>query len=64
MLTINGESVEAAGLTIADYLDRAGYNAQRVVVEVNLTIVSRPLWQTTVLQDGDKVEILNFVGGG
>lgn len=64
MLTINGETVDAAGQTIADYLHQAGYNAERVVVEVNLNIVSKPLWDQTTLQDGDKVEILNFVGGG
>jgi thiamine biosynthesis protein ThiS len=37
---------------------------ERVAVEVNRRIVKRTLWEETVLSEGDKVEIVQFVGGG
>lgn len=64
MVTINGESVNAAGKTVAQYIAEAGYNAERVVVERNLVILKKEELGDTVLEDGDSVEILNFVGGG
>ncbi len=45
-------------------LDEFGIRAGRVVVELNLNVLSRDAHETTVLQDGDKVEIIQFVGGG
>ncbi|MBR3439097.1 MAG: sulfur carrier protein ThiS [Clostridia bacterium] len=64
MVTINGESVNAAGKTVAQYIAEAGYNAERVVIERNLVILKKEELGETVLEDGDSVEILNFVGGG
>ena len=64
MVTVNGESVNAAGKTVMQYIEEAGYNAQRVVVEKNLVILKKDELSTTVLEDGDTVEILNSVGGG
>ena len=64
MVTVNGEGVNAAGKTVMQYIEEAGYNAQRVVVEKNLVILKKDELSTTVLEDGDIVEILNFVGGG
>ena len=64
MVTINGENVNAAGKTVAQYIDDAGYNASRIVVERNLVILKADELSSTVLEDGDTVEILNFVGGG
>ena len=64
MVTINGESVNAAGKTVGQYIAEAGYNTERVVVERNLVILKKDEIEKTVLEDGDSVEILNFVGGG
>ena len=64
MVTINGENKNAAGKTVADYIAEAGYNAARIVVERNLVILKQDELATTVLEDGDTIEILNFVGGG
>ena len=61
---INGEQVEAAGKTLAVYLDEAGYDVRRIAVERNGEIVTKAQYSTTVLQDGDKVELVRFVGGG
>ena len=64
MLTINGEDKEAAGQTVADYLASSGFNAARVVVELNEAIVPKEHYADTVLRDGDQVEIVCFMGGG
>ncbi|MCD8052178.1 MAG: sulfur carrier protein ThiS [Clostridiales bacterium] len=64
MVTINGEPVAAAGESVAHYLERAGYRAQYVAVERNLEIIPKSNYETELLQDGDTVEIVQFVGGG
>ncbi len=64
MVTVNGEKVDAQGKTIAQFIKETGYNIDRVVVEVNLKIIDRKSFDSTILADGDSVEILNFVGGG
>lgn len=64
MATINGEEVQAQGLTISDYLAQAGYNVNRVAVERNLEILSKSALDETVIQEGDVIEIVTFMGGG
>ena len=64
MVTVNGEKVQASGQTIAEYLKNTSYNADRVVVELNLQIVSKDKYSELTLKENDAVEILNFVGGG
>ena len=64
MVTINGKQEQAAGMTILAYLKQAGYTPERVVVEKNLEIIPRESLNSTLLEDGDSVEVLRFVGGG
>ncbi|MDT8070156.1 MAG: sulfur carrier protein ThiS [Terriglobia bacterium] len=64
-LTINGESrtfIELA--TLADLVENLGLKGDRVAVELNRNIVSRSEWASTSLKDGDRLEIVHFVGGG
>ena len=49
MVTVNGEGVNAAGKTVMQYIEEAGYNAQRVVVEKSLVILKKDELSTTVL---------------
>ncbi|MBQ7652471.1 MAG: sulfur carrier protein ThiS [Victivallales bacterium] len=63
-VTINGEKAEAAGKLLSDYLKDAGYDIQRIAVELNGEIVPKVNYDSTRLQDGDTVEIVSFVGGG
>jgi sulfur carrier protein len=61
----NGEPVDLAeGSTIADLLTRLGLGAKWVVAEMNGRPVDRPDMPTTVLRDGDKVELVRAVAGG
>ena len=64
MVKINGKQEDVAGKTIAEYLDAANYRAERIVVEPNLEIVPKTDYAAAVLQDGDEVEIVSFMGGG
>ena len=67
MLTIvvNGEQRAATpGSTVTDLLREMSLDPGRVAVERNLEILSRRDWQKTILQAGDRYEIVQFVGGG
>ena len=64
MVLINGESLDVAGKTVAAYLAEAGYDTQRLAVERNGEIVPRAQYDAVIFQEGDRVEIVRFVGGG
>jgi len=64
MVKINGEELNIAGKTIAEYLASTNYDPKRIAVERNGDIVPKAKYSETVLQDGDNVEIVSFVGGG
>jgi len=64
-VTVNDEPQRLpAGATVADLVATLGLGPRRVAVEVNREIVARATYTTTVLNDGDTVEIIHFVGGG
>jgi len=66
-LIINGESREFPELSMvlsALLLEKLGMKGDRVAVELNREIVRRGEWESTVLKDGDRLEIVHFVGGG
>ncbi len=64
-LQINGEEREFPdSLTVAALVAELGMKQDRVAVELNLEIVPRANWETTALKDGDRLEVVHFVGGG
>ena len=64
-LTINGEERElTASPTIAAMLSELGLDRRKLAVERNLEIVPRSLFAATQLAEGDRIEIVAFVGGG
>ena len=64
-IQVNGEPRDIdPGLTVTGLLEALDVRADRVAVEVNLQIVERPDFFSRVLQDGDRVEIISFIGGG
>ena len=64
-ITLNGDPFElVAPLTIADLLAHLNLDPRRVAVEHNLVIVKRAVYDSTVVREGDTVEVVNFVGGG
>ncbi|MEM9554302.1 MAG: sulfur carrier protein ThiS [Acidobacteriota bacterium] len=64
-LRINGhETTVAEGTTLGAWLASADREPRMVAVERNGTIVPRTAFDTTVLQDGDQLEVVHFVQGG
>ncbi|NUO47524.1 MAG: sulfur carrier protein ThiS [Polyangiaceae bacterium] len=64
-LVVNGEDQEAAeGTTVRDLLVRLGLGGGLVAVERNGEVVPRAEHAATALSDGDRVEVVHFVGGG
>lgn len=64
MVKINGKNVDVDGMKLSDYLESNQYNKNAIAVEINEEIVSKGNYGSTVLKDGDVVEVVNFVGGG
>ena len=63
-LTINGEDKSFDASDLAVLVTRLGLDIRKVAVERNLEIVPRSLYATTSLVEGDRIEIVQFVGGG
>jgi thiamine biosynthesis protein ThiS len=62
---LNGDRFDIGGpLTVGDLLAQLDLDARRVAVEHNLVIVKRAAFAETTIDEGDEVEIVNFVGGG
>lgn len=61
--TFSGPSGEGS-LTVAALVEMLGMKPDRVAVELNLDIVPRDRWAETQLNEGDRLEIVHFVGGG
>ena len=64
MVKINGEERETTALGVAQLLAELGLDPRKVAVERNLSIVPRSLHSETALAEGDRIEIVQFVGGG
>ena len=64
MVKINGEELNMAGKTLAEYLATTNFDPKRIAVERNGDIVPKVKYGETILQDGDSLEIVSFVGGG
>ena len=64
-IVVNGNNTDIGeGSVITDLVQSIGLNTDRIAVELNKRIVRRADWGSTTLSEGDKVEIVHFVGGG
>jgi sulfur carrier protein len=65
LLTINGEERNVADNTsLDDLVNLLKQPRERIAIELNRNVVRRARWATTILKEGDKIEIVHFVGGG
>ena len=65
IITVNGEPKEiASGATLVDLLQVLELKPERLAIELNRKIIRRANWEATHLTEGDKIEIVHFVGGG
>ena len=64
-ITLNGDKHElAAPMSVSALLRQLDIDARRVAVELNLAVVKKAAYDSSVINEGDEVEIVNFVGGG
>jgi thiamine biosynthesis protein ThiS len=64
-IRLNGDPYEIANpLSISALLESLKIDPRRVAIEHNLDIIKRARYDTTIVNEGDEVEIVNFVGGG
>ena len=64
-ISINGEPRRVpAGSTLSELVKLLDLAPERLAIELNLKIVRRNQWEETLLQPGDALEIVHFVGGG
>jgi thiamine biosynthesis protein ThiS len=63
-IVLNGEEREVTASTVTALIDEIGLDGRKVAVERNLEIVPKSQYLATSLSDGDRLEIVHFVGGG
>jgi len=62
---VNGEDRETAGnASLDDLVGEFSLPKERIAIELNGQVVRRDRWKETVVTDGDRIEIVHFVGGG
>ncbi len=61
---MNGEKAVIGPMSLLAYLEQINIDPKRVAVELNLDILPKADYGTTLLNDGDLLEIVHFVGGG
>ncbi|HUQ87821.1 MAG TPA: sulfur carrier protein ThiS [Vicinamibacterales bacterium] len=64
-IRLNGDPHQTEGpLSVSALLERLAIDARRVAVELNTAVVKKASYDSSVIKEGDEVEIVNFVGGG
>ena len=65
MITVNGKQIQLTSeMSVADYLEQNNYQINRIAVEMNEEILPKYSYSETMLKDGDRLEVVTFVGGG
>ena len=65
MITVNGKQIQLTSeMSVADYLEQNNYQIKRIAVELNEEILPKYSYSDTRLKDGDRLEVVTFVGGG
>ena len=64
-IVLNGETYKTDGpLTIGRLLVHLDIDRRRVAVEQNMNVIKKPNYDSTIVNNGDAIEIVNFIGGG
>lgn len=65
IVIVNGEAKEVGeSIALSELIASLDLNPERLAVEVNRRIIRRGEWGKNILSEGDRVEIVHFVGGG
>ena len=64
-LILNGESVDVKErCSLTELLELVALPSDRIAIELNKCVVRKRSWEETTLKDGDRIEVVHFVGGG
>lgn len=63
-IQVNGEDRQVSATTVQGLVEELGFDIRKVAVERNLAIVPKSLHAETALTEGDRIELVQFVGGG
>lgn len=63
-IQVNGDTREVTARTVLALVEELGFDVRKVAVERNLAIVPKSLHALTSLEEGDRIELVQFVGGG
>ncbi len=64
-IILNGKTVDVEeGLSVADLVKRRKFNSNVIIVEYNYEVIKKEAWAQTRLKEGDRLEVLQLVGGG
>ena len=64
-ITLNGEKYTLeTGNNIVDLIEKLGLNMDKLAIERNLEIVPKSKFAMTIIEEGDKLELVHFIGGG
>jgi len=65
LIQVNGEPREVKdNISLPELIASLSLKAEQVAIELNQRVIRRQQWNSTRLQEADKVEIVHFVGGG
>jgi thiamine biosynthesis protein ThiS len=65
LIIVNGNDTKLpGGSRVTDLIAKLGLSPERLAVEINRKVIRRASWDSTTLSEGDRVEIVHFVGGG
>ena len=64
MVRVNGEELDIGGKTVAEYLKTTAYDPKYIAIEINQQIVPKATYDSHIINDGDSIEVVSFVGGG
>ena len=63
-LFLNGEKIQTIAASLDQLIDEKGFDADGLIVELNIRIVKKKDWEKTFLNQDDRIECVTFVGGG
>lgn len=64
MIKVNGEILNFENISLKELLSILKYDINKIAVEINEEIVSKKDFDNLIVKENDKIEIVNFVGGG
>jgi sulfur carrier protein len=63
-IVLNGESRPVEARTLAELVDELGLQQRMIAIERNLEVVPKSQYDSTLLEDNDRIELVHMIGGG